>query len=80
MHQPELRMWNSRYYVHSCPREGYADVSDYIIDEEKFYKCPACDFRFPSMLVDPPLPKTRIGTYGHLIISCVLRSIVHLEL
>lgn len=69
----ELRVWNDRYYLHNCPRQGYADVSEYIKDEEGFYCCAYfCKFKFPSLIVTSPLPalKGTVNVYGHRTIAC----------
>lgn len=77
----ELRVWNDKYYLHSCPRTGYADVAEYYKDKEGFYYCIYyCDFKFPSLLCLAPLPKVKVGglvyenIYGYKVISCNIKK------
>ena len=73
----ELRIWNDTYYIHSCSREGYADVSEYTKDSEGYYCCVSfCGFKFPSLIVTKPLPLCKKSTfiYGHKVIACVIKK------
>ena len=77
----QLRIWNDIYYLHSCPNQGYADVSEYIKDKDEFYLCVNfCKFKFPSLICTTPLPKVKLGSfiyeniYGHRVISCNIKK------
>lgn len=76
----KLRVWNDKYYIHSCPNEGLADVSEYSL-KNGYYCCSSfCSFKIPSIFITPPLPKCQrcssvINIYGHHVIATVIKDI-----